>query len=190
VVNSESEVTAGRSAAFVGKLLLRSLTLALIGMTTGLMSGALNGAWSGALMGAILSFSDNSGISGAVDFIVMSMLFGLLIAICIGIGSGALIFFIASCIAWQIQLDRSNSDFLFSAGIKGATTGTLIGAVIMLVNHWLFSWFFKGIADDRYLPTLYMASVILGFIPGLFYATIRATLQEVHRQREEIMKAQ
>jgi H+/Cl- antiporter ClcA len=68
---------------------------------------------------------------------------------------------------------------------KGATLGTLTGAIIVFVNFVLISWGTTRRIDFQEMLWYFVGGVIFGFILGLFYMTIRAALREIKRQREQ-----
>ena len=151
--------------------------MAILGTFSGLAIGAFNGAWSGAILGLIFGF----GGRNRRQLLFAGIAIGSGYAIRVGTVAGALAFFIATFIAWRAPLFAGNWRALSFAAFKGATGGTLLGAVVVGVNFGIYRWLFGGTGNALFF---YIGGVVLGFVLGLFAAVIRSTLRIVETERE------
>lgn len=178
-MNSHDSISRGKSAKFIGKLLLRALGFALLGAIVGGISGVFNGAWSGALAGLTLG-------PGVLEGLGSGAFVGMWWASYVGVPAGAAALFIASLVAWKNSLSAKAVRMLAWNVAQGATLGTITGAVVIFVNFVLISWLSTRRVNFGEMLRYFIGGVIIGFVLGLFYTTIRAALREVRQQREEL----
>jgi hypothetical protein len=174
MTTSHDTSSIGRSVAFIGRLLLRSLGLALLGAVAGALIGAFNGAWLNMLARTC------SDIGPKVRSCLDSGTFvDVLWASYVGAASSAITLFIASLIAWKANISDRDAGILLWSAAKGATVGVLVSAVLMIVNFVLFSWLTTRRTNFQEMLSYSVSGVIAGFILGLFYFVLHATLREV-----------
>lgn len=175
--------SATRGIAFVFKLILNAFCFAAAGAIITSIIGAANGLWSGGVLGGFLGGFGSGIVGGILSGIASGSMLGIRTAVPVGAASGAVAFFLARLIGWNI---RDELGFLIDLTIyaaKGATVGTLVGGLTLALNAWLYMLLVDRNADNSVTGMAFYYGVIGGFIFGVFIGATRCAVRGQRRQR-------